>query len=245
MNRTAAEDAGNFLFRYRSALPFVAACVLPLALRQFQYPYGSHQLDLLWELACLTVSLLGLGIRIWTSGFAPKGTSGRNTSGQKAEQLNTTGPYSVVRHPLYVGNALIWLGIAMFPRQAWAVAVVMVLFAVFHRLIVVAEEGFLRRKFGAEFEEWASRTPPFLPRFRNWRKPALPFSVRTVLKREHTSFFSVMVAFTILETAGDYFALGRLGPDLFWWIVFGLSLTVYVVLRTLKKKTTVLDVPGR
>ncbi|MGB8874133.1 MAG: hypothetical protein WCC75_12145, partial [Desulfobaccales bacterium] len=45
-------------------------------------------------------------------GLPPRGTSGRNTQGQVAETLNTTGIYSLVRNPLYLGNFLIWLGLS-------------------------------------------------------------------------------------------------------------------------------------
>lgn len=64
-----------------------------------------------WAWSCIAVSLFGLLIRAVTIGFTPKGTSGRNTKeGQVAEVLNTKGIYSVVRHPLYLGNYFMWLG---------------------------------------------------------------------------------------------------------------------------------------
>ena len=51
-------------------------------------------------------------IRIYTVGTTPAGTSGRNRDKQIAEKLNKTGVYSIIRHPLYLGNLLIWLGVA-------------------------------------------------------------------------------------------------------------------------------------
>jgi len=68
--------------------------LIGLLIRMF--PYGSHRLDQVWEILCLAISLLGLGVRIVTVGYVPKGTSGRNTRGQKANVLNTTGMYSLV-----------------------------------------------------------------------------------------------------------------------------------------------------
>ena len=53
-------------------------------------------------------------------GFTPRGTSGRNTKeGQVAESLNTLGMYSMCRHPLYLGNLLMWLGIVMYMGHLW------------------------------------------------------------------------------------------------------------------------------
>ena len=246
MTDEKAERLGQFLFRYRSAVPTITAVVLlPLAMIHYGYPRGSHRLDTLWEILCLVISLSGLAIRMVTAGYAPRGTSGRNTSGQKAEQLNTTGMYSLVRNPLYLGNYLIWLGISLFPRAWWCPIAVTILFAVTHKYIVFAESQFLRRKFGSEYDPWASRTPSFLPRLGPWKAPAIPFSPRTVLKREHTSFFSIMVAFTVLEFAGDLFYKHRLVVDWFWVVAFAISLVAYAVLRTLKKRTHILDVEGR
>jgi len=240
-----AESFGRFLFKYRSALPFVVAILMPVAMVGFKYPYGNPDLDLPWELVCLTVSLLGFGIRVLTAGFVPKGTSGRNTSEQRAYSLNTTGMYSLCRNPLYLGNFLMWLGVTMFPRIWWALAVVVVLFAVFYIFIIHAESQFLRRQFREEYTGWASKTPAFFPRLWGWRRPALPFSFRTVLRREHTSFFSLIVGFVVMEICGDFVIYRRLECDPFWIITLAVSTVLYVVLRTLKKSTTVLDVEGR
>src|SRR5919206_4624496 len=101
--------SGNWLFRRRSYLPVLLFIPVLLSMRHFTYPHGRQIFDRLWELLCLLISLSGLGIRVLVVGHTPAGTSGRNTrDGQVASQLNTTGMYSVVRHPLYAGNFLTW-----------------------------------------------------------------------------------------------------------------------------------------
>ncbi len=72
----------------------------------FYVPFDSHDWDLAYEFMCFTVSLKGIMVRIMAIGYIPKGASGRNTR-QKADDLNTTGMYSVARNPLYSGNYLI------------------------------------------------------------------------------------------------------------------------------------------
>jgi len=149
------------------------------------------------------VSFAGFLIRCITIGYVPEGTSGRNTKQQRADRLNTTGMYSVVRHPLYLGNFLIILGMMMFTQVWWIVLISVLMFWIYYERIIFAEEEFLRKKFGNLFLEWAEKTPAFLPRIKKWQKPDLPFSFRTVLNREYTGFFIITSSFTLLEIIGD------------------------------------------
>jgi hypothetical protein len=179
-------------------------------------------------------------VRVLTIGSVPERTSGRNTHRQVAERLNTTGMYSIVRHPLYLGNYVMVLGVALFFHTWWIVALVTCLCALFYERIMFAEEAFLRKRFGEQFEGWAAVTPAVLPNIRLWKRPELPFRWRTVLRREYTGLFVVTTIFPVLEIAGDTIAEGRLQID-FPWVVLGLAgAGVYVVLRTLKKHTQVL-----
>ena len=108
-----------------------------------------------------------------------------------------------------------------------------------------AEEEFLRRKFGTEFERWASVTPALIPSFINYTPPDLPFSLRTVLKREHTSIFGIVSTFTILELLKRIFVYGDFNLSLFWRIVFILGAVQYLIIFILKKFTHFLEVEGR
>jgi len=242
--RDEFEREGEWLFRWRSYLPLVLLTIVLGALQSFHYPYQSHVLDQAWELVCLGIAFFGLGIRALTVGFVPPRTSGRNTGGQVADVLNTTGMYSLMRHPLYFGNFWMWLGVSMFLRVWWCGLIVMLAFFLFYERVILAEESFLRRKFGAGFEAWASRTPAFWPRFRLWQRPALPFSMRTVLKRENSSFFAVIALCTLLESAGTIAAEGSFSLDPLWAGIFLGGLAVYATLKALKK-LKVLSAPGR
>jgi hypothetical protein len=82
--------------------------------------------------------------------------------------------YSVVRHPLYLGNYFQWLGVAMLPRNPWVAVTVSLVFWIYYERIMFAEEEYLRRSFGSEFEEWAARTPAFIPDFAQWVPAACP-----------------------------------------------------------------------
>lgn len=104
---------------------------------------------------------------------------------------------------------------------------------------------FLEERFGEKFLQWSQKTPAFIPKLRNWQKPALPFSLRTVLRREYSSFFAIIVSFTVLEILGDRIVQGRWTFDSVWMVIFGVSLLIYLIIRILKKRTNLLQVKGR
>lgn len=236
---------GAWLFRWRSYLPLVLIVIIIPAFQEFSYPFGSHAYDLLWEMFCLSVSLFGLFIRCYTIGYTPKGTSGRNTKSQVAETLNTTGIYSIVRNPLYLGNFFMMLGVTMFPRTWWLCVIYALAFWLYYERIIMAEEAFLKTKFGEYYENYLASTPAFIPNFRLWQPNTLSFSFRNVLKREYSGFFGVIAAMTILNFFGKYIHEGTFGFDLVWMSIFAFGLIVYITLRTLKKKTRLLHVEGR
>ena len=239
------ERSGNWLFRWRSYLPLMMIGIFLLALREYQYPGYNEELDHLWELLCLLVSFFGLGIRILTVGHTPKGTSGRNTKKQVADTLNTKGIYSVVRNPLYLGNFFMGLGIALFAHMWWLTIIYLLVFWLYYERIIFAEEAYLRNKHGDEYLEWANSTPAFLPKLSKYQKADLPFSLRNVLKREYNGFFAVIVVMFILETVGEIYAEGEFDFDLGWLLLLGVGFIVWLVLRSLKKYTTLLHVDGR
>jgi len=229
------EKSGNWLFKRRGYLPLALVVLFLAAIHDYRYPYGNETIERLWEIICLTVSLLGLGIRIVVVGYAAEGTSGRNTSKQVANTLNTTGMYSVVRHPLYLGNYLAWLGLSMFLMNWWVVVIVTLVFWVYYERIMFAEEAFLQRKFGEEFVRWAEATPAFIPDIMKWTPPAGRFSVSTVLKREQTGLLAILASFTLLEAAGDFKLTGRMCLDPMWVWLFSTGLAIFLVLTGLKK----------
>lgn len=93
----------------------------------------------------------GSDIRAIAIGTSNKNTSGRNTKQQVAEALNTKGIYSTMRHPLYVGNYFMWIGIVAYTGNIWFVVLVSLAFWLYYERIMFAEERFLERKFGEDY----------------------------------------------------------------------------------------------
>jgi len=239
------EDLGNRFFRWRSYLPLFMGALFLAALLSYRHPEAAPRPDRWWQLGCLLVSLAGLGIRFFTVGYAPRGTSGRNTRGQVAEVLNTTGMYSVVRNPLYLGNFIIWLGLALFIKIWWVILIVLLAFTLFYERIIFAEEKFLREKFGEDFLNWAAMTPAIMPRWKNWQPPELSFSWKSAIKREYSSWFAAISSFTVIAIIRDSLRAGTLEFNKTWLMIFGVSLIVYLIIRTLKKKTKILSTADR
>lgn len=243
--REEFEQNGNWLFKRRSWLPlilFFFGIVVIFFYDDFTYRYITNTR---WGIGCFLISISGLVVRAITVGATPKGTSGRNTDKQIAESLNQTGIYSVVRHPLYLGNFLMWLGLFMFLGLWWFVIICSLIYWLYYERIMYAEEEFLRRNYAGCYEEWANQTPAFIPRFKGWTPSKLNFSVRNVLKREYNGMFAIIVCFVLLNAISNFFTKERLAVDKLWQIIFVIGLILFLVLRTLKKKTKVLDIAGR
>lgn len=231
------EISGNKLFKHRSLVPLVMLVPFLIKMNSYHFPLKSHALHELMHLACAGVTFAGLGIRIFVAGHAPDGTSGRNTKEQRAARLNTTGLYSVQRHPLYLGNFLMWAGIPMFCADMWLMLVYALAFWLYYERIMYAEECFLRTRFGLQFTEWAARTPAFLPDFRQWVRPDLRFSWRRALRQEYTSLFLAVQALTAVELLEHWQVDHRLVFETEWIIFSVIGLTLYVVVRFIKKRT--------
>ena len=137
---------GNLLFKYRGTLPLI---ILSLALLIFilklkePNAFMTHHY---YALSCLFVALFGQFIRLITVGYTADLTSGRNTEGQLANVLNTKGIYSIVRHPLYLGNFFMWLGLCLLIQDLWFTISFILIYWVYYERIMFAEEAFLINK---------------------------------------------------------------------------------------------------
>ncbi len=231
------ERSGSWLFRYRSFIPLLVVPFCAFCLYSSGDFNRTHLNNDLWQSICLILSFVGLAIRVVTVGHAPVGTSGRNTQRQVADTLNTTGMYSIVRNPLYVGNYLILLGFLAVFQDLWLVLLITCLYLLFYERIIMTEEAFLRRRFGKTFEKWADKTPAFIPRFFQWNASRHSFSWREVLKREYNAFFVITTFFSLADLAFESLAAGRWTMDPVWRWVFVTGVVVLIGLRTLKRQT--------
>jgi protein-S-isoprenylcysteine O-methyltransferase Ste14 len=249
------DESGNWLFNRRSYLPLILYVLAVLVIwldgdEMFLYS------NLAWGFSCYLVSMIGQIIRALVIGYVPKATSGRNTDGQVAETLNIKGIYATVRHPLYLGNFFMWLGVVLYVGNFWFVIVCCLLFWIYYERIMFAEEHFLRKKFQEVYLRWSDYTPAFWPRWEQWTSPQLKFSWKNVLKREYNGFFAVGVSFLFISILKNYFYKTDFSMSYEWFIknfyvpnfiiyIFIVSAFIFLALRSLKKYTRLLDVTGR
>jgi len=239
------EEQGNVLFKYRGVLPFlIIAAGLAFFVHTVNHidPDRRSIFETSYPIFCILIILIGMVIRIIAVGYSAANTSGRNTEGQLADDLNTTGIYSMLRHPLYLGNYFMWLGFAMLPQNIWFVLLFTMIYQLYYERIMFAEEQFLRGKYGEQYLAWASRIPAFIPRLRRISKPHLSFSFKKVIRQEKNSFlytFGLMLVFQALESFIRY---GQVPLQSNYWLyAFIVSLLLYLIIKLVISQTSWLD----
>ena len=239
------EKSGNTLFKHRGQIPvvlFVLAIPIVFFTNYNNIP-ESFQNGL--TIVSIFISFIGFVIRAYAIGTTPKGTSGRNTKEQVADSLNHTGIYSTVRHPLYLGNYLMWIGIVMFTFNIYFVVIVSLAYWLYYERIMFAEERFLERKFGEEYLEWSKKVPAFIPGFKNYLRGSIPFSFITILRREYSGVLATVVGFAFIDHMRFYVLNNSFSP----WRISTYAVLVFAflafLLRTLKHHTKLLNEEGR
>ena len=125
------------------------------------------------EFAGYLFLLAGLVIRLWCIFYI---------GGRKSKELNTQGPYSMCRNPLYVGTFLLAIGAGLcFENLLMLAFCVATIFPV-HFLVVRMEEAHLEAIFGGQYRSYKQRVPTrYWPRLRNYKSAkSVMVSVRTI-----------------------------------------------------------------
>lgn len=143
-----------FLVKYRVHVGFLlAAGVLIESIIDKEIPLDWRS-PTTTALIAIPLILTGLVIR-----FISLGTIRKN------ESLATKGIYSLCRHPLYFGSAMLFVGLGLILNDGglefWYLGIPYLL--LFYTAAVRKEERFLREKFGAEFDAYKASTPAFFP----------------------------------------------------------------------------------
>ena len=92
----------------------------------------------------------------------PPETDEPNALSSPATTLVTSGPYALTRNPMYVSLALLTTAFALFLNTWWIVFLLIPVLLVVQRFVIVKEERYLRRRFGAEYEAYTRRVRRWL-----------------------------------------------------------------------------------
>jgi protein-S-isoprenylcysteine O-methyltransferase Ste14 len=193
---TPLEKIGNFFFVWRNWV-FTAGLIAVVAgFRPVPFS-GAWHLDFRADLVGIAITLLGQALRMAVVGSTPI-QSGGTRKRVSAEVLHTAGLLNHVRNPLYVGNILIIMGLSLVHNSPWVygLAIPVTLFA--YVAIVAAEEAYLLRRFGAEYQAYCERVPRWIPRLSGLTRSLreVRFDGRRVLRQEYGSMW-IAVAFPL------------------------------------------------
>ena len=239
------EKSGNTLFKHRGQIPIILFLLAIPVIYFSDIDFLNSNLQFWISIFAIAVSIFGFIIRAISIGSTPKGTSGRNTKSQVAESLNITGIYSTIRHPLYVGNYFMWIGIVLFTFNIYFVVVVSLAFWLYYERIMFAEERFLERKFGQEYLDWSVKVPAFIPSFKNYIKSTTPLSFKSILRREYSGVLATVLGFTFIDHLRYFFNTGEFDPCRTSTHVLGATIIITLILRSIKHYTKLLEEEGR
>lgn len=107
------------------------------------------------------MAVTGEVLRLWAVRHI--GTISRTRTSTRQGPLVTSGPFQVVRNPLYLGNWLIWTGLVVFSRLLWMLPVAWAVFALQYGTMVLWEEARLRNSFGRQYDRYARDVARWLP----------------------------------------------------------------------------------
>ncbi len=239
------ERQGIFLFKYRGQFPIILFVLAVFFIYTTDYTKISIEIQTYLIIFSIVLCLLGFLIRFYTVGTTPKQTSGRNTKHQVASVLNSTGMYSILRHPLYLGNYLIWIGISVATFNFYFIVVLSLIFWIYYERIIFAEERFLERKFGNDYLKWSNSLPAFFPSLSNFKKSSIPFSITTVLRREYAGVLAAVISFNFIELCRNYFTSYEFKISSFSLKILIFTTILTIMLRSLKHYTNFLEEKDR
>jgi protein-S-isoprenylcysteine O-methyltransferase Ste14 len=105
-----------------------------------------------WLLTAGSLAVVGMAIRLWSSGCI-----------RKDETLATTGPFALVRNPLYLGSTVIAVGFAVANRNPYFIGAITLLLGYIYVRTIRKEEKLLREIFGEAYEEYCRKVPRLIP----------------------------------------------------------------------------------
>ncbi|MEO8260695.1 MAG: isoprenylcysteine carboxylmethyltransferase family protein [Acidobacteriota bacterium] len=160
-------------------------------------PAGPVSPALGWLGAALVAG--GEALRLWAVRHI--GVISRTRS-DRLGPLIETGPFALIRNPLYVGNLALWVGFALSARLLWLVPAAIVLLGLEYHAIVRWEESLLQSRRGDQYRAYASRVPRWIPRPGRGpalvSRPAEPFSWGDTVFSERGTLIAIAVGFLLL-----------------------------------------------
>ena len=127
----------------------------------------------------LGIAIAGETLRLWAAGHIDKG-----------REITRSGPYRLVRHPLYLGSSVLGAGFAIASRSLTVTALVVIYLGATLTAAMRTEEARLDEKFEGAYAEYRAGTMAPAQRRFNW--------ARVGANREHRALVGLVLAFVVL-----------------------------------------------
>ncbi len=223
---------GNFFFKYRSLIFIAMAAMLFLPT---QPVFGNAQAAM-WT--GLVIALAGQLLRFITIGYDYIVRGGRNRR-VFAEGLVTGGMFAHCRNPMYVGNVLLVLGTGLVANSAPFLFIIFPSIVFIYQAIILAEENYLKSRFGDSYLKYCAQVSRWIPDFRNFSDTVKGKSFlweRVLLKDHGTAFFLMVILFVLIEKRIFTTDAPRFYNLLPVSILLGiLIISFYITIRIIKK----------
>lgn len=115
----------------------------------------------LWNISGMILMVLGSIGRIWASLFI---------EGHKTKKVITDGPYSLIRHPLYLFSLMILLSLFLAIKSVFIGLYLLTMFILFHIPTVLNEERVLTELHGGDYMQYKNRVSRFIPNIFIYKK---------------------------------------------------------------------------
>ena len=229
---------GHFFFKVRDGLFPAVFLVLAFGF-QPRLAGGDAALDRLVDVLGLAIALAGESLRVIVLGFTPIGRGGRNRR-IHADVLMQDGIFAHCRNALYDSNMLVLLGLMVIHNSPWFYAIGLPFYLIAYLSITLAEEDYLRSRFGTPYDDYCARVPRYWIRWGGLSSTlaGMRFDWKKLVRKEYGSSFGWITAAFILMA---WQAIANLGweasrSEAMTLLVFWLPvLALYIVARLLKK----------
>ena len=134
-------------------------------------------------MAGLPIAIVGEALRVWAAGHL-----------EKSREVTQSGPYRFMRHPLYVGSALMGIGLSIASASLIVALLTGIYLGTTIRAAIKTEEAFLRSAFGGDYDAYSqgrgqSASPAVMRRFS---------IARAMRNKEYRAMTGLGIAFLLL-----------------------------------------------
>jgi protein-S-isoprenylcysteine O-methyltransferase Ste14 len=167
------------------------AYILPFGLMAI-ITYGEWEQDAVLWLLGFAIVIPGFLIRLWATKHIGRRMPWMK---KKGKHLATTGPYALVRNPLYIGNIIIAMGLSIFSELIWFVPLIFFYLLVIYHLVAQFEEKKLSERWGDQYRAYMREVPRWIPKFKRFGEAKIGgFRWRDAFRSEVPSLYVVILA---------------------------------------------------